>query len=56
MTSGDSGELLEQDFLAECVEGQVSLDVGANGLNQLFEEGSFPVLLRIVLVLVQAIL
>lgn len=33
MASGDSGELLEQDFLAECVEGQVSPDVGANGSN-----------------------
>lgn len=31
--SGDSGELFEQDFLAECVEGQVSPDVGANGSN-----------------------
>lgn len=31
--SGDSGELLEQDFLAECVEGQVPPDVGANGSN-----------------------
>lgn len=31
--SGDSGEFLEQDFLAECVEGQVSPDVGANGSN-----------------------
>lgn len=56
MASGDSGELLEQDFLAECVEGQVSPDVGANGSNQLFEEGSFLVLLRIALILVQAIL
>lgn len=33
LVSGDSGELLEQDFLAECVEGQVSPDVGANGSN-----------------------
>lgn len=33
VASGDSGELLEQDFLAECVEGQVSPDVGANGSN-----------------------
>lgn len=33
VVSGDSGELLEQDFLAECVEGQVSPDVGANGSN-----------------------
>lgn len=31
--SGDSGEFLEQDFLAECVEGQVPPDVGANGSN-----------------------
>lgn len=33
VASGDSGELLEQDFLAECMEGQVSPDVGANGSN-----------------------
>lgn len=33
VASGDSGELLEQDFLAECVEGQVSPDIGANGSN-----------------------
>lgn len=31
--SGDSREFLEQDFLAECVEGQVPPDVGANGSN-----------------------
>ena len=31
VASGDSGELLEQDFLAERVEGQVSPHVGANG-------------------------
>lgn len=33
VASGDSGELLEQDFLAECVEGQVPPDVGTNGSN-----------------------
>lgn len=33
VASGDSRELLEQDLLAECVEGQVSPDVGANGSN-----------------------
>lgn len=33
MDSGDSGELLQQDLLAKCVEGQVPPDVGANGSN-----------------------
>lgn len=54
--SGDGGELLQEGFLAECVEGQVPPDVGTNGSNQLFEEGSFLVLLGVALVLVQAIL
>lgn len=29
--SGDGGELLQEGFLAECVEGQVPPDVGTNG-------------------------
>lgn len=31
--SGDGRELLQEGFLAECVEGQVPPDVGTNGSN-----------------------
>lgn len=54
--SGDGGELLQEGFLAERVESQVPPDIGTNGTNQLFEEGSLLVLLGVSLILVQAIL